>query len=353
MRKVIVVGASGVLGQLICTELLRIFDHQITLTITDYKPERGKKIADFLNGDVHFQYLDANNEDNINEVIKNVDIVIVALKQKHPYIQKACIENKIVCVDVTVDEDFMEDVNNLNQQAEENKVASIVMAGFFPGLSGLMVKKAVSTFEEITEINVGLLQNTNAKAGLTGILDMLNIITKPTHFENKRTSGFTIKKHMNFLTLLKPKQVRLIDHSEKMLLADKVPSHRLNYWTSWNSTTFNRLVSLIRRIGLIKYLHKIDRNILSRFVKHNPNKAENAFLTVEAKGIVGNKERIKRVSLSTFSDYHTTAMVTAAIAKIALHKNVTGVVSPFDITTVDEVLNIINCPDIKIEVYEK
>jgi len=45
MKKMMVVGASGVLGKLVCTELLRIFENQINLIVTDYKTERGKKFS--------------------------------------------------------------------------------------------------------------------------------------------------------------------------------------------------------------------------------------------------------------------------------------------------------------------
>ncbi|WP_268871085.1 hypothetical protein [Ureibacillus massiliensis] len=37
MKTVMVFGASGVLGQLVCTELLRIFENEIKLIVTDYK----------------------------------------------------------------------------------------------------------------------------------------------------------------------------------------------------------------------------------------------------------------------------------------------------------------------------
>jgi len=46
-------------------------------------------------------------------------------------------------------------------------------------------------------------------------------------------------------------------------------------------------------------------------------------------------------------------MATASLAKIAQQKNVKGVVSPFEITNIDELLSEINCPDIVIEEFEK
>ncbi|WP_421664014.1 saccharopine dehydrogenase NADP-binding domain-containing protein [Lysinibacillus telephonicus] len=352
MKKIIVVGASGVLGKLVCNELLRIFENQIELIVTDYKTERGKKLANSLNKHVHFQYLNVDDEENVKQVIKKVNLVVVVLKQKTPYIQKACIENKILCIDVTPFYDFVEKVIELNKCAEKNDIGSIIMSGFFPGLSGLMIKRAISNFQEVKKINIALLQSTNAKAGVSGILDMLSIISQPVVFQNKVLSGFTKKRNMYFLNQFKEQEVRLIEHSEKLLLKENLTTTEINYWTSWNAKAFNKQVSMLRKIGFIKIIHKVNHKFLSKIVKHNPNKNENAFLTVEVIGNDSNSERIRTLSLSTFSDYHTTAMVTASLAKIVIQKEVKGVVCPFEITNLDELLSVINCPNIVIEDFE-
>lgn len=62
MNTVMVVGASGVLGQLVCTELLRIFDNEIKLIVTDYKMDRGKRLANSFKRDVEFNYLDIKHK---------------------------------------------------------------------------------------------------------------------------------------------------------------------------------------------------------------------------------------------------------------------------------------------------
>ncbi|WP_280771681.1 saccharopine dehydrogenase NADP-binding domain-containing protein [Salipaludibacillus daqingensis] len=352
MKKVMVVGASGVLGKLVCNELLRIFENQINLIVTDYKTERGNELANSLNSEVSFTFLDVNDEENIKQVIKNVDIVIVVLNQRNPHIQQACIQNKILCIDVTPFYDFVEKVMELNKMAEKNDVGSVIISGFFPGLSGLMIKKAVSNFQEVKEINVALLQSTNAKAGISGMIDMLHIIAHPVMFQNKVLSGFTKKRKMYFINHSKEQDVRLINHSEKMLIMEKLVPTSTNYWTSWNSNGFNKLISLLRKIGFLRYVHYFNKS-LSKVVKHNPNANENVYLTVEVKGIIGNKERVKVLALSTSSDYHTTAMVTASLAKIAIEKEVKGIVCPFEITDLEELLSVINCSDVLIKEMEK
>lgn len=352
MKKVMVVGAAGVLGNLVCNELLRIMEKEVKLIVTDYKTERGKKLANSFKQDVQFQFLDVNDEENVKQVIKKADIVLVVVKQKIPHIQIACIENKVLCIDVTPFYEFVKKVVELNHRAEKNDTGSIIMSGFFPGLSGLMVKEAISNFQEVTEINVALLQNTNAKTGLSGILDMLKIISQPVTFQSNIISGFTKKKDMYFSNQFKEREIRLIDHSESMLLKDNLTSAPIYYWTAWNSNVFNKMISALKKIGFTKIIQKVNNKFLNKIVKHNPNKNENAFLAVEVEGVVDNQKCKRILSLSTFSDYHTTAMMTAALTKIGLQKEVKGIICPFEITNLDELLSVINCSDILIEEIE-
>ncbi|MEH7456695.1 saccharopine dehydrogenase NADP-binding domain-containing protein [Bacillus sp. JJ1127] len=356
MKKIMVVGASGVLGKLVCTELLRIFNNQVKLTVTDYKAARGMRLAKSFDQEVMFQYLDVTNEENTKKILKNIDIVIVILKQQNPYIQKACVNNDILCIDVTPFTDFVKKIEILHQDTEKNEVGSIVMSGFFPGLSGLMVKKAVSNFHEITEVNVGLLQNTNAKAGISGILDMLKIISQRVdYYEDRHStnlSGFSKKRRMYFFEPNDNREVRLIDHAEKQFLQKALHIKNINYWTSWNSVFFNKQISFLKKFGLIDVILKLNNNkFLSKIVKHNPNKNEDAFLTVEVTGVIDDTKCKKTLSLSTFSDYHLTAMVTAALAKIAVNKKITGVVFPSELTSVDEILSEINCKDVTFKEF--
>ncbi|GAA0328552.1 hypothetical protein GCM10008931_20380 [Oceanobacillus oncorhynchi subsp. oncorhynchi] len=352
MKKVLVAGAGGVLGKLVCQELLRIMGKRIQLTVIDYKTERGEQLANALKQDVQFQFMDVDDKENVKQVIKNVDIVVVVVKQKTPHIQTECMENKILCIDVTPFYDFVEKVKELNQKAEKNEIGSVIMSGFFPGLSGLMVKETISYFQEVREVNVGLLQNTNAKTGLSGILDMLKIISQSVAFQDNIIPGFTKKKEMYFSKHNKEKEVRLIDHSERILLKNNLTAAPINYWTAWNSNSFNKMISMLKKFGLIKAIQKMNTKFLDKLVKHNPNKNEHAFLTVEVKGIVDKQECKRILSLSTFSDYHTTAMMTAALTKLTLEKEVEGIVCPFEITTLYELLSVMNCSELEIEKIE-
>ncbi|MEI2393147.1 saccharopine dehydrogenase NADP-binding domain-containing protein [Priestia megaterium] len=351
--KIMVVGASGVLGRLVCNELIRIYANKLELIVTDYKLNREEELVNSINQNVKFQCVDVNSEQSLTSGLKNIDAVIVVLKQSTPLVQKICIERKILCIDVTPFASFVYKVDALNQEAIENKVGTIVMSGFFPGLSGLMVKKAVSKFENVTEVNVGLLQNTNAKAGISGIVDMLKIINEDVVSEESiAVRGFTQKRKMYFGNLFTKKEVKLINHAEKAFLQRELNIKNISYWTAWDSQLFNKQILLLKKLKLINLIYSFKKKqFLSKIVKHNPHKPETAFLTVEAKGCIGEKRYIRTLLLSTFSDYHLTAMVTAALTKIALKKGLAGRFFPFEIANIGEILFEINSKGICYKEY--
>lgn len=361
MKNVMVVGASGVLGKLICQELLRLFNSNISLIVSDYNLSRGAETAALLSSNVSFRFLDVHNDTSIAEALHNVDIVIIALKQNNPNIQRECLKSKTLCIDVTVFLEFVQKTLMLDQDAKDCGAGSVMMSGFFPGLSGLMVKEAISNFSEIEEVNVGLLQNTNAKAGISGILDMLKIVSQDVHNvaegRSNNITGFTKKRNMSFYEPLSEREVRLVNHAEKMILSERLQIENINYWTAWNSRGFNSLISLLRASGLInRVLKSKNSSFLSKFINHNAAKSEHVSISVEVKGMVDNKKCIKKLVFSTFSDYHTTAMFTAAIAKIAISKKIIGVVFPFEIIDLEEIIEHMNCQKMsikQIEVYDK
>ncbi|WP_338749244.1 saccharopine dehydrogenase NADP-binding domain-containing protein [Bacillus sp. FJAT-52991] len=353
MKQIMVVGGSGVLGQLICHELLRIFDHTIHLVVSDYKTNRGQKTAQSFGKNATFRFLDVNHPDSIEQAIHHIDLVIVALKQPKPTIQKQCIKNKVFCIDVTTFKDFVDMTKELDQEARENNVGLIVMSGFFPGLSGLLVKKAIANFNEVSEVNVGLLQNTNAKVGLSGTLDMLKIINQEVHMLNgEKIPGFSKTRHMTFSHPLDQRKVRLIDHAEKNYLAEILPIEKINFWTAWNKNSFNSLIALLKRLHVIdRILQWNNQKFLSTFIKHNPKQTEEAAISIEVKGVLENKECSKTIALTAFSDYHTTAIFTSALAKIATEKEITGVVFPVEITDLEEILSQMDCPKITLNEF--
>ncbi|KMK74989.1 saccharopine dehydrogenase NADP-binding domain-containing protein [Alkalihalobacillus pseudalcaliphilus] len=348
MKKILIVGATGTLGQLVYRDIRRLFPEDVTFAITDYNKERGIDFASNKGKGTEWRYLNVMDAGSIEQALVGVDFVVILVKQLEPKIQELCIERKIPSLDVTPFYALYTDTIKYGDYALGQETGVLLFSGFLPGLSGLLIQKAVANFDKIESVDIGFLQNKNANVGITGIKDMLRLINEPIRNQEK-TFSFSQTRKMSFLGHQKPKKVRNIEHAERLLLIDKYP---ISYWTGWSDNTFNTLIYILKKAGLLPFIIKLSPNIMKKIVKHNPENPEEAILTVEVKGHIQNKLTIKRYSLQTFSDYQTTSLVTAALLKIMLSKQVDGVVVPYEITNIDEVLGLINNKDIKLEEIE-
>jgi saccharopine dehydrogenase-like NADP-dependent oxidoreductase len=349
---ILVVGASGVLGTKICYELVKIYDDSMILYIGDYDQNRGEQTAQQFKA----KYCNTSNSNliELSKKLESIDIVLVAINQQQPTIQKLCMEHNVPCIDITAFYSLTEQVRKLYKNSTI-KSTSLVMAGFVPGMSGLLVQKALASLDEIDEVNVSLLQNTNAQSGFSGMVDMLRIISKPVEItiNHKKMDkpGFTVKRVIKKSVLGKKFIPRLIDHAERAVLLESFPHIKINYWTGWNVPSFTRLLSFLKKTSLLSLvLKKLNKNNFKKISKHDPVKPEDAQVLVEVEGTKNTRKCKKTFIIKTPSDYGTTAQVAAAMVPIVLKNKQNAVCLPYEITNLDEVLEIIK--NDKIEYLE-
>lgn len=333
-KAILVIGAAGELGKLICNEIKENYGIEWNLFIGDYKSDRGKQLADQYGA--FFSLIDLENKEYMINLLKSIDGVIVAVKQMEPIIQEYCFQSNTVCVDVTAFASFAAKVENIFKVFNYSQAASIVMAGFFPGLSGMLLKEAVGAMDQITQADITLVQSTSAIAGITGMMDMFKIIHKPTYygFGNEKIfiKGFTKKYVVKPNASNKKYTVRLIHHSEKEWLLKNLPLTNIHYWTGWNLHVFNKLIHVLNHTKWFNtWIQKTNHPLLKRIRKNSKPKDETAFLIVSVHGIKSGIEKKVEWHVKTFSDYGITAMMAAAVTDLILKMNVKGVFHPADI----------------------
>ena len=350
-KKILVIGASGVLGDIICAELLNTFSDDIELFIGDYSPQRGQETAEKYRA----SYCNTDLDDvvELSSIIIKMDLVVVTIKQSEPIIQKICIEGSVNCIDVTLSYSFAKKVADLFFGITNVKSTSVVMAGLFPGLSGVMLEKIVSGFDTVTNINMTMIQNMNVSAGGNGIKDMLAIISKDIEIAGgkKYYPGFKIKRNIEIPQLSKRYAVRMITYPERNVFFEKYKLSSINYWTAWNSRIFTTFISFLVRTKLIKIcINKLSNKTIGKIVKHNDKRTEEIIILAEVDGEIDGYKKIKRICLKSFSDYGTTAKTVAALAITTFKNRFCGFVYPFQIAKFDDIISIIN--DNRLEIYE-
>ena len=346
--KIIVFGSAGVLGRLICQRIINIIDKE-SLLIADYLPKRLSKLQHELKLDQSQKLLiHTAKEEDIRQKIQGASAVIIAFQQAFPLIQKICIELKIPCVDVSTKLEFIEEASRLDQEAQEMGTTCLLTAGMFPGLSGIMVKKAIMLFDKPKSVDVGLCRPTKRISGKMGLADLLELLSQPVLFRSNGSSkivqGFSLKRTIPYLAPIGEKEHRLINAAETEVLANKLKIPKVNLWTGFDRKGFDKFVSMMRNIRILNiFRNGRYRKGLGQVFAHEKGQHNPAGLTVVSQGYSKGQAIEAYISLIAQSDYLATAACAVYFTqKLLENKHAAGVLFPFELFELTEVLRAIN-----------
>lgn len=339
--KVMLFGAAGSLGRLIGLQIIESYGSLYDFSIADYKPERAKTVANSFGAFCESVVVDIRNEASLIRKLSGIDCCIIAFGQEEPYIQRACVKAGVSSVDVNLSYSFLQELKTLNEESTRRGVVQSYMAGYFPGLSGLLVKNMMDNFPQAKEIDVSLLSGTNVHylPGLSGVIEMMSSLATPVEYvkEGQRSvaKGMSIRCVIPFLQ--GQKQVLLADYDEKRVMQDLYNDVRFNYWIGADKRSFNRQVSLLNRLGYFKpFVRPIDLHdpllrrrakFIQKQIKVNQKRPEITGLTVRASCLESGDFRTVHRSLSVPSDYDITAKIAASLPSLIKSSNSSGVVT--------------------------
>lgn len=323
MNKIIVFGSSGVLGNIIVNQVRTQFGDE-SLIISDYSSKRAENLSKSLNLSNKPRVIDVNDVSSIKSNLDNIDAALIATKQENSLIQQECIKRGIVTVDVTVFKKFVEKVQKLENLARNNSVPTLIMAGYFPGLSGISVNELVNYFDTLQEIQVSLLQNTKASAGKYGFTDMLNIINNEIITNEGTIKGFTVKNqfyHDDYSKVFKQYRIK---SDEAEILSEKYELD-IGYYTGWEKESFNLFIKFLNRMGLSQFLANNPLGIKLSSIVHPPKKYVETNHEITSLAIIGagykNKNfEEKSIYINAKADYLATAIAATTMLKLILQK---------------------------------
>ncbi|PSK81015.1 saccharopine dehydrogenase-like protein [Murinocardiopsis flavida] len=336
MVEIVVAGASGVLGRMICTEAQRIFGDDVTVVVGDRRESRGRETAAGLGGRARSVVMDVADDESVRTGLRGADLVIVAVGQSKPRVQDACIQLGVPCVDVTTDAEVVARVVERDDEARRSKVALVVMAGLFPGLSGLLAQQAAASLDSVDRLDIALRQSTNAEVGPSGVADMLRIVSAPVHGR----PGFRERARLPFRS--GSAAVRRIAHAEQRVLTEEIGVSDVAYWTAWDNERFNRMVGALIRARVLPRM----ASAFAVLAQHTPDRPQRVELMARAGGRVDGEAADRIVQLSADSDYGATATVAAALGAMALEQRWAGSGPPLRFSTLGAVLARASTPGI-------
>lgn len=313
---------------MICAETERVVGGAVTVVVGDRQEDRGRETAAALGGNARAVVMDVADDESIHACLRGADLAIVAVGQKEPRVQDACLQRGMPCIDVTTDATLVAQVQERDDYARRQGVASVIMAGLFPGLSGLLAQQAADSLDSVDRIDIGLRQSTNAEVGPSGVADMLRIVS--AHVRGR--PGFRERTRLPFAS--GRESVRRIAHAEQHILAEELGVSDVAYWTAWDDERFNRMLGALIRTRVLPRM----ASALAARATHVPERPQRVGLVARAEGRSGGGPAERIVRLSADSDYGATATVAATLAAMALEQRWTGAGAPLRFSTLDDVL---------------
>ncbi len=331
-KKIIIIGSNGILGKFIADKAMKLYGAD-NIVLSDYKEKRlilqKEKLRKVWGSMPSTRVINTNLEESIVNGLKDIDLVIIAIQQKEPLIQKHCIEKGINSIDVSVNPEFLKQVLKLNSVIK-NESLHIITGGMFPGLSGIMANHITKNSSPNEPVDIALLQSSNGTNGRTGVSDMLKIFEQKVALINNHSAteyaGFSLKKTFTFPEPFNTKKLRLANFVERDYLKSK--GIISNFWTGFDKEHLNITLGLLKKAGFLKLLNKKSfADILSSLFSKQSNGDE----------IIGLKSQNskKDITLILTSDYEATASCVMAFTEQIIHNTHTqsGVRFPFELFT--------------------
>jgi saccharopine dehydrogenase-like NADP-dependent oxidoreductase len=180
-KRFLVLGGAGDMGSNAARYLYKLLGNKANnITIADYREDVAKEKANKIDAQIKVIKLDADNHEQLVDVLKNYDIVINCIGPNFKYavkIAKAAIEAEINGVDICDDSEPTLKMYELNKEDPNtsNRVY-IYGCGWTPGLTNISAKRSSEVLDSIHTISIAWTGDPTSE-GLGVVEHMLMIIT--------------------------------------------------------------------------------------------------------------------------------------------------------------------------------
>lgn len=346
--KILVAGGTGAVGRHVCREVVRTLGPQ-ALVVGDHNLARGRDYAGSISESAGAAEVDISDRRSVERATDNVDAVIIAVRQSDPVVQAVCTERGIHSVDIVPDTPLARSVFAASlPDTGLKRLSGVVAAGLIPGLSGLMARHVIErSSSQEPVVHVSLLQRKNGTAGAAGIGDMLGLFARPVEYEGQRRRGFSVRHTASFPPPFGDRPVRLTAFPEAADVRASFGLQHVHYWTAFDDESFNRTIGTLNALGILNRFRAPDggsglARLLARSKKPPGSADETVALTAQAGDAV--------VQLTVPSDYGGTAMAAVAMTRALLSAGAPdyGVVVPFQLFTLEQIVELTDSRDIRI-----
>lgn len=177
--KIIALGGAGDMGSEAVRDLVKNEEVEEVI-IADYDLKKAQELSSKLGEKTEALFVDANNHNNLVEVISGKDVALSCIGPFYKFEEKvarAAIEAKVNYISICDDFDATEAVLKLDEEAKKRGVTVLTGVGWTPGMSNVLARKGANELDKVEEINIAWAGDCADSEGLAVIKHTLHIYT--------------------------------------------------------------------------------------------------------------------------------------------------------------------------------
>lgn len=321
MKKIGVIGCGGVIGPIICNYLL----HEDVEIIGGQrsKPDFSKYPENFK-----WKHLDINNDDELLDFCSECDVVLNCAGPAYILFEKVALASAragAVYVDVTDALMFNDEI--ISRVSGKGKF--YIAAGYYPGITGVMLKKVIKQFDKINSL-IGYSGGSEVYSVLS-CLDIIMSGSSPHCINGYYKNGEPVKCGNGFESCdekLFGKKVMMKQFlgNELYSVLKKYPKDRIEE-CHWYNITSDNVIGLMA----MKYYQLCNRmdfhqlySELSTYLEEIETKTpddEWSSLYIVAEGLKNDEIKTVKLRIDLKNTMDITAYAAASMALVALERN--------------------------------
>ncbi|GAK09494.1 saccharopine dehydrogenase [Geomicrobium sp. JCM 19038] len=168
--------------------------------------KKAKAFSEEVDNKVVPQLIDVMSNDQYPDWLKEVDICVMCIEQKHPNFIKFCFQHHIHYIDISPSYESLSQVMVFDELAKKSQSSAVIGVGLSPGLSNLLASQLSNEMHQVEQIDTYLMLGIGEVHGHDGVNWLLYHIQKNyTLMENgleKQVKPLSMVRDQHFIIVL-------------------------------------------------------------------------------------------------------------------------------------------------------
>jgi saccharopine dehydrogenase-like NADP-dependent oxidoreductase len=315
--KILIVGGYGAVGRTITVTMANRFPDKIIVAGRSY--QKAKALAVELNNTVRPIKLDLASLPDLDELLKDVGVVIMCIDQPDIQFIRKCIQRGIHFIDITATHELIAEIETLQNEAKTSNSTVVLSVGVAPGLSNLLAKHCKNRLPNLRYINIFILLGlgeAHGEAAMRWTLDRLN----PQFFLKEFGKLRMVKSFEDGKVALLPNKVgkRIayrFNISDQHAIIKNLDIDSVSTRICFDSRAITRLYAGLKKLGISKlFKARIVQDFIIRLLRAIRYGSDQFVVKVEA-GIDPRQEPQFECSIYGNQEARITALVASKVAE--------------------------------------